>query len=274
MARGHWLKHAQLYFEDPRKGIGRLYKIAIVLLGYFYLYSHQNILCIDVQLVSVDTLLQMPIIAAFLLPTIHYVIASADPLQRSPWRLRSIRFFQNELPSKYILNRCKQCVENEFSCLNYITPESGAQVRVWLEVIFHGRIEKENPQIIQETFRKGYTCKLVFYLSWFSMAFAVLSIVTVFYYQVHLYFTSKPFEVKPPQVLFFFGCLTISIIVSLFNSPNDKKPSGCWHAWREINRSHVRWLRHNEQFLVDEICKANNNTKVFKTADQARPSST
>lgn len=251
--------------EEPKKRLESLLVLSAFVVGYFYIYIYQNMLHIEVKLVDLQTLIQMPLIALVIFPLIRYLIIKPDPLQRSPSQRKSIRFFQNEFPSKYLLERCKKCREDENSCRNYIKPESYTHVRYWFHDIFHGEIEKENPQMVKDTFEKGYTCKLVCYLSWILSFFVALAIGTVVFYHVYLYASGKfTVDLTALQILFPLVSGSIIILIRTLNRADASRPSGCWQAWREVNRMHVSWLISHEDFLVNLICRAGGEAKKFR----------
>jgi hypothetical protein len=54
------------------------------------------------------------------------------------------------------------------------------------------------------------------------------------------------------------------IVIRTLHSPDEKKPSGCWQAWREINRIQVSWLKGHENLLIELTCQASGGTKQFQ----------
>ncbi|MDH5694700.1 MAG: hypothetical protein OEZ47_16510 [Gammaproteobacteria bacterium] len=254
-----------ILIRDPRKKLETLLVSSAFFIGYLYLYVYQSMLHINVKLVSFESLYQMPLVAGVILGLIHYIIVKPDPLQRSPSRRKAIRFFQKEFPSKYLLDRCNKCVEDRKSCANYIKEESFDHIRYWFYDIFHGPIEKEYPGIVKDTFAKGYTCKLLYYLSWVLGVFIALSIGTIMAHHLHLYVLEQfKIDFTAPQVLFPLVCVGVLALIRLLNKSDEERPSGCWQAWRQINRIHVGWLRTHEDFLVDLICRAGGNDKQFR----------
>lgn len=250
--------------KEPKKRLERLIAFVALLVAYFYIYVYQNMLHIEVELVSFQTLIQMPLVAFVIIPLIHYFIIKPDPLQRSPSQRKAIRFFQSEFPSKHILERCERCREDENSCPNYIKAESYAHIRYWFHDIFHGEIEKKDPSRIKDTFDKGYNCKLLYYSSWILGVFSVLAIVTIAIHHAYLYFFKEfKFDLTPLQVFFPLVCVGIIILIKKLNKPDESKPSGAWHAWREVNRIHVSWLKSHEGLLVNLICEESGGTKRF-----------
>ena len=251
--------------EEPKKKLECLLVLSAFFIGYLYIYIYQNMLHIEVKLIDFQTLIQKPLIALVILPLILYLIIKADPLQRSPSQRKSIRFFQDEFPSKYLLERCKKCIEDESSCRNYIKPESCAHVRYWFYDIFHGEIEKENPMAVKDTFAKGYRCKLVYYFSWSLSFFVALAIGTVVFHHVYLYlFDEFRIVVTASQILFPLVSVGVIILIKTLNRADASRPSGCWQAWREVNRMNVSWLRSHEDFLVNLICHAGGEAKEFR----------
>ena len=251
--------------KDPKKKLEWLLVLSAFVTGYFYIYVYQKMFHINVELFDIRTLIQKPFIALIIIPLIFYIIVKSDPLQRSPSQRKSIRFFQSEFPSKYILKRCERCIEDETSCQNYIKAESYAHVKYWFNNILHGVIEKEDPRIVEDTFKKGYTCKLLYYLLWILGIFSALAIGIIIFHHVYLYFSGIfKVDLTTYQILFPLICVVVIILIKSLNKPNDKTPSGCWQAWQEINRMHVLWLKNNEDFLVKLICQTRGGTKKFK----------
>jgi len=251
--------------EEPKKRLERLLILTAFVGGYFYIYVYQNMLHIQVKLVDFQTLIQMPIIGLVIIPLIRYFIVKPDPLQRSPSRKKPIRFFQNEFPSKYILGRCKRCVEDESSCPNYIRADSYGHVRYWFNDIFHDKIEKEDAKSVSNTFEKGYTCKLLYYSTWILGFLFILALITIVFHHVYLYFSDKfRVELTALQILFPLVGIIMIILTKTLNRSDENNPSGCWQAWREINRIHISWLQSHEDFLVNLICQAGGGTKRFR----------
>lgn len=93
----------------------------------------------------------------------------------------------------------------------------------------------------------------------------MLALATIIFHHVFLYFTEVlSLDVQALQVHFPLVCAALWVIIRTTHKANDEKPSGCWQAWREINRIHVGWLRSNESFLLNLICRANGNKKELK----------
>lgn len=250
--------------RDPRKRVEQLLVLITVAIAYFYLYVYQSILHVDIRLIDLRNLIRIPMVALVIIPAIYLVFVKADPLQRSPSKRKPIRFFQNEFPSNYILLRCEKCIENENSCPNYINAESYAHRRYWFRNIFHGPIEDEDPRIVKDTFEKGYTCKLVYYLSWILIMFFALTIITILVHHIILWVTdSLILDLKALQLFFPIICISIVILLKIMHRANEYHPTGCWQAWREINRFHVSWLKSNEDLLANLICKSGGGSKQF-----------
>lgn len=254
------------YPEAIKKRLERLLVISTLFTGYLYIYIYQNMFHIEVKLINLNSLIQMPLIALIIIPLIRYLIIKPDPLQRSPSKRKSIRFFQNEFPSKYLLERCERCIEDEKSCPNYIKAESYSHVRYWFNDIFHDKIEKENPRMVENTFEKGYFCKLLYYLSWVLCIFSILGIIIIVFHHIYLYYFFKEIKVDLTslQILYPLVCISIIILIKRLNKLDANTPSGCWQAWREINRMHISWLGSHENFLINLICYDKGGTKRFK----------
>lgn len=249
--------------EDPRTRLEVLLQTSALIAGYFYIYIYQDMLHISVQLLSLRSLYQMPIVALVIIPLLRHILVKPDPLQRSPSQMKAIRFFQKELPSKYLLERCTRCIETPESCRNYINKDSFDHVRYWFN-IFHGPMEKENSGVEKETYWKGYRCKLLYGLSWILPTFFILALLTILVHHLYLYIIGKSeFDFQPLYVYYPLICGSIWILIKVSNKVDDNKPSGCWQAWRQINRIHIGWLRSNEDVLVSFICVTNGNDKQF-----------
>lgn len=255
-----------IYPEAIKKRLERLLIISTLFIGYLYIYIYQNMFHIEVKLINLTSLIQMPLIALIIIPLIKYLIIKPDPLQRSPSKRKSIRFFQNEFPSKYLLERCARCIEDDKSCPNYIKVESYSHVRFWFNDIFHNKIEKENPKMVENTFEKGYICKLLYYFSWILCIFTILGIIIIFFHHICLYYSFKEIKVDLTsfQILYPLVCVSIFILIKILNKPDANTPSGCWQAWREVNRMQISWLGSNENFLINLICYDKGGTKRFK----------
>lgn len=250
---------------DPRKKLDFLLKATALFIGYLYIFVFQNTLHLTVEWISFEKLIEMSIVTIIILPLVHYIIVKPDPLQRSPSKKKAIAFFQNEFPSKFLLERCSRCIENKDSCKNYIEEKSFDHARYWFHDIFHGPIEKSNPAIINDTFKKGYTCKLIFALSKIFLISFIIGLLSLIIHHVYIFYQYENFyiEISALQVIFLLACVSFFILIRMLHKYDSNRPSGCWHAWREINRFHLGWLRDNEDFLVDLICKKNGNDKLF-----------
>ena len=250
---------------DPRKKLDRLLKFTVFFIGYLFVFVFQNTLHLTVDWVSLQKLLEMTAVTLIILPLIYYIIVKQDPLQRSPSKKKAIVFFQNEFPSKFLLERCSRCIENKDSCKNYIEEQSSDHARHWFHDILHGPIEKSNPAIINDTFKKGYTCKLVFALSKIFLISFIIGLLSLIIHHVYIFYIYESFyiEISALQVIFLLACVSFFILIRMLHKYDSDRPSGCWHAWREINRFHLGWLRDNEDFLVNLICKKNGNDKLF-----------
>jgi len=251
--------------KDPRSRMTILLDIAALASGYYFFYIYQDIFGLNIPKLNLKSLLTIPLIYILILPLIHYIIILPDPLQRSPSKNKMVRFFQNEFPSLFLLNRCARCIEDKTTCRNYISKQSNAHVKYWFYDISHGPIEEENPDIINKTFEKGYTCKLMYNTYWILFAFSLFASLTMIVSFLIKSIISKKliFDLIPLQIISPIIGFTILILICFLNKVDSEKPSGCWHAWREINRFHIIWLRKHEGFLNSLICKANNQNKRY-----------
>ena len=254
--------------DEPKKRIEKHLDLTTLIIAYFFLYVYQTMISIRIEFIDFQTLTSFSIVTAIILPSIHYLIYKADPLQRSTSSRKPIRFFQNEFPSKYLLERCERCVENENSCPNYIDKKSFDHTRYWFNDIFHGTIENENPRNVRDTFERSYTCKFAYYLEWVLWLCLFLVIIVITFHFLHSYVDdSLTFDLTALQVLFPLACLGIILVLRFLHKPDENAPTGCWQAWREINGMHRSWLRHHEDFLVRLICQTGGGTKKFMVHD-------
>jgi len=251
--------------EEPKRRLEWLLILCALVIGYFYIYVYQNILHIEVEFINLQTLIQIPAISVIVIPLIRYLLVKPDPLQRSPSKRQAIRFFQNEFPSKYILERCQRCIEDEKSCPNYIKAQSYDHIRHWFYDIFRGAIETEDPRRVRDTFEKGYSCKLLYYLTWILGFALAIAMITILYHHAYLFIKEGwTVSITALQIFFPLACAGLIILIKIMNNPDESAPSGCWHAWREINRMHVSWLRSHDDLLVNLICHKGTGTKSFK----------
>jgi hypothetical protein len=107
--------------SDPKARLQRLLNISAIIVGYFYVWTFQDFLRIQVAFVDLTTLLRLPIITIIIFPLVKYGYIEQDWLQRGRPNLKSVRFFQLQFPSFYIKERCNRCVETPHTCRNYIT---------------------------------------------------------------------------------------------------------------------------------------------------------
>jgi len=245
---------------SPKKRLEWLMIAVSIAVVYCYLFIYQEYFDITINFIDLQTLFTIPAICLIIWPLIHLIVIKLDPLQKSPWSLKSVIFFQKEFPSDYLLKRCNMCIESEETCSSYIAKDSLLHAKYWFDDLFHGIIEEENSNVISETFKSGYNCKLIFYikaLSFFSLIVSIITIIisiVVFNYTFSISFLEIAFPIVA-LLFFIFTCL---------HKADLKQPSGCWQSWRRINRGHVQWLKDNEHTLINLICKPNISGKRFK----------
>ncbi|MEE9442441.1 MAG: hypothetical protein V3V99_07215 [candidate division Zixibacteria bacterium] len=253
------------YITNPKNRLELLLVNSFVLIAYFYLFTFQDILGISVPLVSFATLIAIPSLSLVGIPLIKVIYISPDKLQRGVGKKKAIRFFQNEFPSNYLITRCQICNEDINTCHNFITKESYDHIRIWFNDIFHGAIMENYPKAVHQTYKKGYTCKLLFHLCGILLFFTVVSVCTYTFYIVTNYHDLE-FAVfdYSYQIFYMLSCPSIYGYIKFTNKVNTDNPTGCWHAWREINRIHTSWMKKNDKILNNIICIANGNGKVYQ----------
>ncbi len=255
-----------------KKNLERVSVIFTFVITYIFMYTYQNMLHIEITPLDLKSYLSMPIVTLVIFPIIFYLYVKNHPLEKSDsenvknrFFRRMIEFFQNEFPSKYILERCKRCKENENSCPNYIKEESQEHIKYWFYDIFHGAIEKEDPERVKRTYEKGYICKLYYIFILLLIISLTTSIIVIIFHHVYILINGDfRFDISSYQILFPLFAGGIILFLKNINYPYKDKPTGCWHAWREINRIHIFWLKDHEDFLVNLICQKGNCIKRFR----------
>lgn len=249
---------------DPKARLQRLLNVSAIVIGYFYIWTFQEFLRIQVAFIDVSTLLRLPIITLVVFPLVKYAYVKQDWLQRGRPNLKSVQLFQAQFPSLYIRERCARCVETPQTCKNFIGPESRDHNSYWLDSIFP-IIKKNQNEQASRTFERGYTCKLVFGLQVILLTFIVIAIATIGWKPCLDLIMRRPAPVlfAPKHIIFILLCILVAGLLRALNSPDINSPTGCWHAWREINDAHKLWMRNNEPTLVNVVCHAGGNTKSF-----------
>lgn len=257
---------------EYKKKLERVSVYLTVVITYIFMYTYQNMIHIEIRPLDFKSYLRMPIFFLVIFPTIFYLYVKNHPLEKMNSEnvkircfRRMIEFFQNEFPSKYILERCKRCKENESSCPNYIKEESQEHIKYWFHDMFHGAIEKEDPERVKRTFEKGYICKLyyIFILLLIISLIASISVI-IFHHVCILIYGDFRLDISSYQILFLLFAGGIILFLMNVNYPYKDKPTGCWHAWREINKIHISWLKDHEDFLVNLICQKGGCIKRFR----------
>jgi hypothetical protein len=248
----------------PKQKLQRLLNVSAIVVGYFYVWTFQEFLGIKVAFIDVSTLLRLPIIAIVVYPLVKYAYVKQDWLQRGRPNIASVRFFQLQFPSLYIRDRCARCVETVQTCRNFIGPESRQHNSYWLDYIFP-IVKKNQPEQASRTFERGYICKLIFGLQAVLILFIFIAIATVGWRPVLHLIMRWPvtFSIAPKQIIFVLLCVLVAGLLRALNSPSMNSPTGCWHAWREINDAHKLWMKNNETTLVNAVCHAGGNNKSF-----------
>jgi hypothetical protein len=250
---------------EPKARLERLLSVSSIVLGYFYVWTFQEYLKINVKFIDVSTLLRLPIISIIVIPLTLYLYVKPDWLQRGRPHFKSVRFFQAQFPSLYIKQRCGKCSETAQTCRNFIGPESREHNSYWLDHIWRPIIKKKYKEQFDRTFEKGYTCKLLFGLQIALVFFAIVAVVTMISKPILDLLMRRPivYFYMPKHLIFVGVCVFVAILISLLNRPDMTAPTGCWHAWREINDAHKLWLRNNEPILVELVCHAGGNDRSF-----------
>ena len=250
--------------SDPKARLQRLLTISAIVIGYFFVWTFQDFLKIHVALIDITTLLRLPIISIIVFPLVKYGYVKQDWLQRGRPSLKSVRFFQLQFPSAYIRERCHRCIETEQTCKNYITPESRDNTGYWLDYIFP-IIKRDQKEQADRAFERGYTCKLIFGLQVVLLFFAVTSVLMAASKLAFSVIARQAVSgsLTPPQVIFIVLCLCIAGALRALHRPDLSSPTGCWHAWREINDALKLWMKNNEPALVEIVCHAGGNDKSF-----------
>lgn len=251
--------------EKQKRRLEVLLGLAAVFAAYHYVWAFQQALGLEFDYVSFGALLKLPVVAVIVFPLTYWLLVRADPLQRSRMNLPAVKFFKAQFPSVYIRDRCQQCTETSATCNNFIQPQSADASNYWFNEFFRGTFLNEHPEWVSSTLEKGYTCKLVFGIIMLTVAFLVLGFFTL------LLGVAPALEITHNEILFFLVCvvvLAITFLMHRHNRSSPEKSTGCWHAWWEINQSHILWLRHHEILLVEKVCHAGQNRREFRAKVQ------
>jgi hypothetical protein len=250
---------------SPKARLEWLQAAMVVLLAGLTLYVYQDVLGLHFSLKQLGGTLQLPLFAVVILPYLTYVLVRSDPLQRNRPRGGATKFFQDQYPSKYILERCKSCREGP-SCNNRLTEDGRDHENYWLDDIFHGPLERQRPESIKRTFERSYTCKLIFASEWLLGVSAAISLVVAAF---HLGYQSVPegrFALlrHPLQIAFPVLLLIALWVIAWLNRIDDKNPTGCCAAWKQVNNGHIVWMRDHDYELARVVCHARGNQLTFK----------
>jgi hypothetical protein len=235
--------------------------------AYLYVWVYQDFLGIRVAFVDFSALLRVSIISTVVFPLVHYLYVKPDPLQWANWKFRSVRFYQLQFPSLYIRDRCQRCLETVATCRNFMGPDSRDHTTYWFDGIWRPIIATGFRGNFERTFERGYTCKLVFGVQLAMVFFSALALITMSWKPLYRWVVQKPVfpSFESPHFLFVLVCFGMILLIRSLNTPDPGNPSGCWKAWREVNDGHKLWLRNNDNVLVDVVCHAGGNTKVFRS---------
>jgi len=268
-----FLKQIYALMKTSKAKLECLLGFAAVAAGYFFIWVYQTFFGLRVALVGFDSLLKIPLVALVVLPLVYQLLVHADPLQRSSLPWKSVRFFQAEFPSRYIRERCGNCVETHATCRNFIGPDSLDHVNYWLNYLWRPIVERDFPERFQDTFVRGYRCKLVLGLNLIAGFFGTLALLAVFVFAVTEW-PSGLWAKDSRYLLYPAFCFLLAGTGGMLNRPDKEKPTGCWHAWREINNLHVLWMRNNDPLLTSILCRAGANTLGFQPRPQTGPRGT
>jgi hypothetical protein len=143
--------------------------------AYLYMWVFEGILGLNLKFVPFDLFLKTPLISLAAFPLVFYGYVKADPLQRSHLKWRSVRFYQSEFPSLYIRERCGRC-KFKTTCRNFISPDSSDHNTYWLRDLWRPHFRTQYPDEFKNTFRRGYTCKLLFGTEALAITFFALGL--------------------------------------------------------------------------------------------------
>ena len=202
-----WRERVQVWVSSragPKARLELLLGFSSLVAGYLYVWVYQNLLGFQVKFVDFYSLLRIPVISAVVFPLIYYLYVKPDPLQRSSSRSRSVVFFQAQFPSPYIRERCQRCVETAETCRNFIGPDSLDHINYWFNDIWREIFARDFKERFDDTFERGYTCKLVSGLQMAAFFFAILGILTMSWRPLYnrVASTSLPFEYLPGYFMF------------------------------------------------------------------------
>jgi len=249
----------------PKRKLERLLVLIAFLSVYYYAFIYQDALGLAIPFLSLTSLLAIPVIGTVVIPLIKYTIIRPDPLQRSSRSNQSIRFFQAQFPSRYLLERCDRCKETKETCPAFLREEGGEYRNIWFKGFFNKRILEEDPGLVESTFEKGYTCKLIFYIQGIARWFIIFSVLALIIKQVFQFVSEGRvvFDATALQLISPIVALLVILVLGYNNKPDLKNPTGCWHAWQEINQMNIAWMKNHEAELNSVVCKRKGDDKEF-----------
>ncbi|PWB73637.1 hypothetical protein C3F09_05075 [candidate division GN15 bacterium] len=235
----------------------------IFVLIYLFIVVYSDVFGIDRPSLSPSFInLPIPVVVALFF---GLYLGRSDPLQYSASKNKTHKFFRDQFPSKYLLRRCDECVETDSTCNNYLSENSYDYIRIWFDEIFHGVIQKQKPGSVEDTFRKGYTCKLMYYSSKAILWTLIASVALLCFHYVFPVLRGLPSPSPDLMHLAFPILLALALfLVLLLNRASGKQPTGCWKAWQQVNGMHQSWLKNNEAELVRLICLRNGGQLIYR----------
>ena len=159
-------------------------------------------------------------------------LSSVDPLLHSkPKKNRYVAFYQAQLPSLYIKEKC-----------NLTDTEAKNK---WF-TFFNQWANPTHPNhaYYNKAFHNGYECRGIYYIQWISMKIIWLSVASLAVFailtwlagfdsqQYYSFLYDKLLEIRiifPLLLLIFNGYLRFT------QKPDADNPSGVWLKWKEIN---------------------------------------
>ncbi|MHA1232870.1 MAG: hypothetical protein ACTSPQ_19755 [Candidatus Helarchaeota archaeon] len=232
--------------------------IKIFVAGYYSLISFLFFIYIfiDERIINWNISLQIALYG-FLGLVVGLIIESSDPLLYFKKRIEN-KFFLDNMPSKYLLERCKQCSKfNE--CENVLTEKT--YISAWFYIF-----DNLFPEYLRNySFMTTAMCRVIYYLKYISLIFFIFAtiyflILSINYFVFFFYGVSL---IQNPliyikgllyKLIFIIFFVTVYIIIKKTNRP-DENPTGIWKRWRGLRNDLEFWLEINKETLTKVICE-------------------
>ena len=207
---------------------------------------------------------------------VRVLIFAADPLETLAWRWPpEPRFFRAHYPSKYLLERCRECADHSPCHDRPLGAHSREYIAVWYEIF--DSIPQDSNSLRSRTYEKGFTCRFIFYMKYSFLLFYILGAGTLSSKVFAIFFEHRNLPVSwafvwsvllqsPRQLIYIAVNLLLWTAITGLNRPDAKHPTGCWAMWRDINAQHLLRLKRDDDKLITLVCLRNSRDADHKSA--------